>query len=91
MKTIGILGGLGPESTCEYYRYITRTYYETFGDYSYPEIIIYSVRFSKFIDCGYESAGEVKKVIEKLHRAGADFVVAACNTIHIVCKFNSIN
>ncbi|MBT4483600.1 MAG: amino acid racemase [Candidatus Latescibacteria bacterium] len=86
MKTIGILGGLGPESTCEYYRYITRKYYETFGDYSYPEIIIYSVRFSKFIDCGYEAADEVKKAIENLHRAGADFVVAACNTIHIVYK-----
>ena len=84
MKTIGILGGLGPESTCEFYRYITRKYYETFGDYSYPEIIIYSVRFSKFIDCEYEAAGEVKKAIEKLYRAGADFVVAACNTIHIV-------
>ena len=84
MKTIGILGGLGPESTCEYYRYITRTYYETYADYAYPEIIIYSVRFSKYIDLGYEAASEVKAAIEKLHRAGADFVVAACNSIHIV-------
>ena len=84
MKTIGILGGLGPESTCEYYRYITRTYYKACGDYAYPEIIIYSVRFNKYIELGYEAANEVKSTIEKLHRAGADFVVAACNSIHIV-------
>ena len=84
MKTIGILGGLGPESTCEYYRYITRKYYETYSDYAYPEIIIYSVSFSKFIDRGYEAADDVRAAIEKLYRAGADFVVAACNSIHIV-------
>ena len=84
MKTIGILGGLGPESTCEFYRYITRTYYETHADYAYPEIIIYSVSFSKFINHGYKIAHDVRAVIENLHRAGADFVVAACNSIHIV-------
>ncbi|MFC1508900.1 aspartate/glutamate racemase family protein [Candidatus Omnitrophota bacterium] len=84
MKTIGIIGGLGPESTCEFYRMITRSYYDMHGDYNYPEIIIYSVSFKKFIDCGYESADDIKQVIERLHRAGADFVVAPCNTIHLV-------
>jgi aspartate racemase len=84
MKTIGIIGGLGPESTVSYYSYITRKYYETYGDYAYPEIIIYSVSFSEFIDVGYEAAPKVTAVIERLARAGADFVVAACNSIHIV-------
>lgn len=84
MKTIGIIGGLGPESTISYYSYITRKYYETYQDYGYPEIIIYSLNFSEFIEVGYEAAPGVKEVIERLHRAGADFVVAACNSIHIV-------
>lgn len=84
MKTIGILGGLGPESTCEYYRIITRRYYDLYGNYSYPEIIIYSLTFSNFILCGYEAADDIRDAILKLHRAGADFVVAACNSIHIV-------
>ena len=84
MKTVGILGGLGPESTMAYYSAITRKYYETHGDYDYPEIIIYSLRFGKFIECGYEAAADVKTAIEKLARAGADFVVAACNSVHIV-------
>ncbi|MFC1694213.1 aspartate/glutamate racemase family protein [Candidatus Latescibacterota bacterium] len=84
MKTIGILGGLGPESTCEYYRYITRTYYDIYKNYEYPEIIIYSLSFRKFIDCGYEAAEDIREAIGKLHAAGADFMIAACNTIHIV-------
>jgi len=84
LKTIGILGGLGPESTLSYYSYITRKYYEMRGDYAYPEIVIYSVNFQEYIDLGYEAAPAVETAIRKLHRAGADFVVAACNSIHIV-------
>jgi aspartate racemase len=45
MKTIGIFGGLGPESTAAYYEYITAQYYEMRHDYAYPEIVIYSVNF----------------------------------------------
>ena len=83
-KVIGILGGLGSESTITYYSYITRTYYELYKDYAYPEIIIYSVNFQEFIDAGYELQAKVKSVIESLAKAGADFVVASCNSIHIV-------
>ena len=84
MKTIGILGGLGPESTILYYRYITQKYYETHRNYAYPQIVIYSVNFQEFIDTGYETAPKVKEAIKRLHRAGADFAVAACNSVHIV-------
>ena len=42
------------------------------------------LRFSTFINRGYEAAEEVKAAIGKLHMAGADFVIAACNSIHIV-------
>ena len=84
MKTIGILGGLGPESTLEYYAYITRKYYEIRSDYAYPEIVIYSLSFQDFIDAGYELPDRVKAAIEKMHLAGADFVVASCNSLHLV-------
>ncbi len=53
MKTIGILGGLGPESTAEYYRIITRAYYDRYHDYYYPEIVILSFSFGAFIERGY--------------------------------------
>ncbi|NOY08109.1 MAG: amino acid racemase [Spirochaetes bacterium] len=84
MKRIGILGGLGPESTAVYYEYITREYYRRYRNYAYPEIIIYSFSFQEFIDAGYEASGKVKMAIENLHKAGADFVIAACNSLHIV-------
>ena len=45
MKTIGILGGLGPESTISYYAYITRMYYKRYRNYAYPNIIISSPSF----------------------------------------------
>ena len=84
MKTIGILGGLGPESTISYYSYITRKYYELRGDYGYPEILIHSFNFTDFIDAGYVLPDRVKGAIEGLAGAGADFVVAACNSVHVV-------
>lgn len=84
MKKIGIIGGLGPESTAAYYEYITQEYYRIYGDYAYPEIIIYSMNFKEIIDVGYEAPEQIKNAIESLHKAGADFVVAACNSIHIV-------
>jgi aspartate racemase len=87
MKTIGILGGLGPEATLEYYSYIVRKYYETYGDYDYPEIIIYSVSPGEYVGDAFaqpDKPAKIKAFIEKLHLAGADFVIGACNTLHVV-------
>ena len=84
MKTIGILGGLGPESTISYYAYITRLYYERYKDYAYPNIIISSLSFQEFIEAEYELPARVQDAIENMQRAGADFVVAACNSVHVV-------
>jgi aspartate racemase len=47
-KKIGIIGGLSPESTVSYYLHITRTYVERYGDYGYPEILIYSVNLENY-------------------------------------------
>ena len=89
MKKIGILGGMSPESTTLYYEHITRTYTARFGDYGYPEILIYSVNFQKFVDWQHhgqwkEAAREMGGALERLHDAGADFGLIATNTMHIV-------
>lgn len=84
MKTIGILGGLGPESTAAYYTYITRKYFELHSDYNYPEILIHSLTFTPFIKAGYRLPERVISAIEGLAQTGADFVVAACNSLHVV-------
>jgi aspartate racemase len=87
MKTIGILGGMGPESTVTYYEYITQTYYRRFGNYAFPEIVIYSVRFQEFVDLFTEGKWEIvsdKAVqgLERLRKAGANFGIMATNTLH---------
>ncbi len=89
MKKIGILGGMSPESTTLYYEHITRSYTARFGDYGYPEILIYSVNFQKYVDWQHkgqwhEAAREMAKALERLHGAGADFGLLATNTMHIV-------
>jgi aspartate racemase len=84
MKTIGILGGLGPESTISYYKYITRAYHALRNDYAYPDIIISSLSFQRVIDADYETPQIIREAICGLAGAGADFVVAACNSIHAV-------
>lgn len=88
-KKIGILGGMSPESTVVYYEHITRSYTQRFGDYGYPEILIYGVNFQKFVEWQRsgqwtEAAAEMASALESLRRAGADFGLIATNTMHIV-------
>ena len=39
MKTIGIIGGLGPESTVDYYKEIIAAFNAKYVEMTYPEII----------------------------------------------------
>lgn len=89
MKRIGIIGGMAPESTHLYYKYIIEEYRRRFNDHSYPEIIIYSVRFQEFIDLMNKDkwgviAGKLINISNQLKQAGADFVLIATNTMHRV-------
>ncbi len=43
MKTLGIIGGIAPESTIEYYRLIIASYRTQKPDGSYPPLIINSI------------------------------------------------
>lgn len=88
-KRIGVLGGMSPESTITYYEYITRTYTERFGDFNYPEIIIYSVSFQPFVDWPSQGRWDLvaQELINSAHcleKAGADFILIGTNTMHIV-------
>ncbi len=89
MRTVGILGGIGPESTVDYYRGIVAGYREQRPDGSYPSILINSLSVSKLL--GWMDAGQLGEVVDylaaelqKLVRAGADFGIIAANTPHIV-------
>ncbi len=89
MKTLAIVGGLGPESTVDYYRRTIALYRERQPDGSYPQFIIISVDLKKgldFMDANNLTgmADYLLEGIGKLGRAGADFGLIAANTPHIV-------
>ena len=66
MKTVGIIGGIGPESTIEYYRFIIAGYRARKGDASYPSIIINSIDLNRLI--AWMNADE----LEALRKAAAE-------------------
>jgi aspartate racemase len=89
MKTLGIIGGLGPESTLDYYQRIIALYRLRTGNRHYPEFVIVSVDLRKgldFMDSDDLSgmANYLLEGIDKLARAGADFGIISANTPHIV-------
>jgi aspartate racemase len=49
MKTIGIIGGLGPESTVDYYKEIIAAFNAKYVEMAYPEIIIYSANLNELM------------------------------------------
>lgn len=88
MKTLGLIGGTGPESTIEYYRLLTAQYREK-ADGASPLLIINSVNLKQMIE--WMGANELGKVTDylvnafaQLQKAGADFGALTANTPHIV-------
>lgn len=89
MKTLGIIGGIGPESTIEYYRQLIVRYREQKRDGSYPSIIINSIDMKRMLDLieANELAGLADYLLEEVKRlaaAGADLGLLASNTPHII-------
>jgi len=89
MKAVGVIGGIGPESTIEYYRLLIAEYRSQVQDGSYPGVLINSIDLTKMLRL--VETGELGALTDylagevlKLARAGADFVVLASNTPHIV-------
>src|SRR5437868_7740116 len=88
-KTVGMIGGIAPESTIEYYRFIIRDYCERVKDGSHPQIYISSIDLRQMLD--RVAAGKLEEVaqhiggeLKKLAAAGAEIGVLASNTPHLV-------
>jgi aspartate racemase len=87
-KTLGLIGGTGPESTIDYYRLLVAKYREQ-ADGNSPSLIINSVNLKLMIE--WMTAGELGRVadylsaaFEQLAKAGADLAALTANTPHIV-------
>jgi aspartate racemase len=89
MKKIGIVGGLGPESTVDYYRGIIEAFKPTYDQLGYPEIGIESVDLRSFMVDAREGtwdkiASMISNRFEILRRGGAELGAIASNTPHKV-------
>jgi aspartate racemase len=88
MNIAGIVGGIAPGSTVDYYRSIIATYRERTGDGSYPPLLIDSIDLQRMLRLvATDLPGLVQYLaaeIERLARAGADFAALASNTPHVV-------
>ena len=89
MRTVGMIGGLGPESTIDYYRSIIARYRARRPDGGYPHVIINSLDVDKglaMLDAGRldELVNYLAAGLELLVRAGADLGFIAANTPHLV-------
>lgn len=89
MKPVGMIGGLGPESTVDYYRYLVAEYRDLKKDDSYPPILINSIDLQKARQLVEqkkyaELTDYLIEEIERLARAGAVLAFLSANTPHIV-------
>ena len=89
MKSLGIVGGIGPESTIEYYRFILEGYRARVPDGSAPHIIIDSIDVNRglaMLDANDLAglADYISASVDRLVRAGAEVGLMAANTPHIV-------
>src|SRR3989338_3580046 len=87
MKHIGIIGGLSPESTIEYYRIICREFNKKEGKLNFPQITIRSLNLQELLGSfgknrWDEVAEKIGSAICDLEKAGAEFVAIAANTPH---------
>ncbi len=93
MKTVGIIGGLGPETTSEFYLDIVFSCYKKTKE-ARPGIIIASVPLPYQIeeDLITKNVGSERyfpflvNEAKRLEKAGADFIIMPCNSLHVFIK-----
>ena len=89
MKKLGLVGGMGPESTVPYYQGIVHGVQKAVGRPFFPNITIESVDLFHVVELlksgkHDELVDFLLAAIENLAKAGATFAAMASNTPHIV-------
>jgi len=87
MKTIGVLGGMSPQSTATYYKTLNALVNARLGGYASAQILLHSVNFAD--THAAQLAGEWDGIAQDLaatartlQNAGADLILLATNTMH---------
>ncbi len=87
MKTIGMLGGMSWESSAVYYRVLNREVQARLGGVASAKTILHSFDFAEISALQRpgswdEANRRMAEAAQGLERAGADFVIMCCNTMH---------
>ena len=90
-KTIGMIGGIAPASTIDYYQRIISRFQERTGQRDYPSLIINSINMNQMMDMIHndhldELVDYLSEEIFVLEKAGAKVIFLASNTPHIVYR-----
>lgn len=94
MKKLGLVGGIGPESTIDYYRGITAGYRQRLAQDTYPQMVIDSLNLKEMYTLSSTQqwdkfADRIIDSLKNLSAAGAEFAAIGANTAHIV--FDEVN
>ncbi|HNX56370.1 MAG TPA: amino acid racemase [Prolixibacteraceae bacterium] len=88
-KTIGMIGGIAPASTVDYYQRIISRFQERTGLRDYPSLLINSINMNYMMNL--VSEGQLDELVDYLseeiyvlEKAGAKVIFMASNTPHIV-------
>ena len=89
MNTLGIIGGMSPESTAAYYLHINRRVNQIKGGNHSAPLLLHSVEFQHVADCqksgDWQQAGDLlAQSARTLQNAGAQGILLATNTMHKV-------
>ncbi len=89
MKTIGIIGGMSPESTVSYYQIINREINRRLGGNRSADLVMHSVDFESIVALqragDWAAAGKtLADSARKLESIGAEVLLLATNTMHKV-------
>lgn len=91
MQTVGIIGGLGPETTAEFYLKLIFSSFKNNRN-ERPPLLIWSVPLDYQLEKDFiTKARGIEKYIpylqdaaKRLENGGADFIVIPCNSVHLV-------
>ena len=88
MIKVGLIGGIGPESTIKYYQLVIKKFREVTDSVEYPELCIVSVDMDRMLNYISENDKKgfidfMRKRIDILIKSGVSKVFICSNTPHL--------
>jgi aspartate racemase len=92
MKTLGVIGGMGPQASIQFLDLVVQRCTKDFGvckNDEFPRMLLSSLPAPDIIENrnSEKRAGEMlAEESRRLEQAGADFLVMTCNTMHVLAE-----